>query len=97
MYLFAAGLLLVITITGVLSYGRAFWSAMNGSERNGNSTRPNKGPKGPIMVRFLEAALIVAFFMLVKLLMLYFFLYSKSEKLRWRLMLIMPTLNDRRK
>lgn len=64
MYLFAAGLLLVITITGVLSYGRAFWSAMNGSERNGNSTRPNKGPKGPIMVRFLEAALIVAFFVI---------------------------------
>lgn len=95
MSLFAAGLLLVITITGALSYGRVFWNATNGSGQSGNSTRPNKGPKIPKLVRFLEAALIVAFFMLVKLLMLYFFLYSKSEKLRWRLMPIMRTRIDR--
>lgn len=97
MFLSATGLLLVITMTGVLSYGRAFLSAMNGSGQSGSSTRPNKGTIRPKAVRFLEATLIVAFFVLIKSAMLYFWLYSRSEQLRWRLMLIMPTLNDRRK
>lgn len=43
-----------------------------------------------IFIKWTEAAFIAAFFMLIKGLLIYFYVKSVAERLRWRLMLIMP-------
>ena len=69
---------------------------------NKGTTKPNPGmskirakvytnPTNAKYIRLLEAALMVAFLIFVKVLLLYYWLYCKSERLRWRLLLIMPT------
>lgn len=68
---------------------------MSDKKQSVNSTKPNKGTAIPKLVKFMEAALIVAFFVVICLLKLYYWAYCKSERLRWRLLLIMPTRKSR--
>jgi hypothetical protein len=68
---------------------------MSDKEQSASSTSPNKGPIRPKLVRFAEAAFIVAFFMLVKLLMLYCVICNQWERIRWRVIAILPTRNDK--
>jgi|GEM_PF-5764754 len=69
---------------------------------NKGTTKPNPGmskirakvdtnPTNAKYIRLLEAALMVAFLIFVKGLLLYYWLYCKSERLRWQVLLIMPT------
>lgn len=51
---------------------------------------PNKSLIIPKLVRILEAAIIAAFFILVSLLLLYYWLKRITERYVWPLMLITP-------
>lgn len=70
---------------------------MNGNGQNANSSMPNKGAKMPKLIKYTEAAVIAAFFVMVCLLKLYYLAYCKTERLRWRLTLTMQKLTDKEK
>lgn len=61
------------------------------------SRQPNKGKAVPKLVKLTEAALTVAFFVVVNMLKLYYWTYSRTEQFRWHLLLTMQTLRDRKK
>jgi hypothetical protein len=42
------------------------------------------------LIRFTEAALIVAFFVVVHTLRLYYYAYSRTERFRWLITSLMP-------
>jgi len=46
-------------------------------------------------IRLLEAAIVAAFFVFVVVAKLYFWLLHKTERIRWRVMLTMPTRRDK--
>ena len=69
---------------------------MRGKRQSGNST-PNKGKAVPRLVRFTEAALIVAFFVVVHTLRLYYWAYSRTERFRCLLTSRMPMDQHKRK
>jgi hypothetical protein len=54
------------------------------------SRLPRKGKVLPNMVRFTEAALIVAFFVVVHTLRLYYLAYSRTDRFRFLLASLMP-------
>ena len=81
---------------------------MNGKRRSGSSTqtnavsKPKLGTKLPIqgrakLVRLTETGLVLVFFVVICLLKIYYYAYSRTEQLRCRVMLILPTRNDRKK
>ena len=68
---------------------------MSDKEQSDSSTSPNKGPIRPKLVRFAEAAFIVAFFVVICLLRLYYGLSLIAERIKWRVIAILPTRNDK--
>lgn len=59
--------------------------------------KKTKTPLNVKLIRLSEAALVVAFFLFVKLLTLYYWAYSRTERFRWLVIAIMPTQKDRPK
>lgn len=70
---------------------------MSDSGQSANSLMPNKGTKMPKLIRYTEAAVIAAFFVMVCSLRIYYWAYCKTERVRWRLMLIMPTRKGKKR
>lgn len=48
-------------------------------------------------IKWTEAALMVVFFVLIWALRLYFYAYSRTERLRWLVLSILPTARDKKK
>lgn len=57
----------------------------------------SKGKAIPKLVKCTEAALVVAFFVFIWCIRLYFYAYSRTEQFRWLVMSILPIAKDKEK